>query len=135
MLGPLPNCVSVDNLTATYITTDSVTLQWNVGDNETSWEVSYGSFSIVVYDTTYTVSGLTPNTEYSFHVRAICGVGDTSYPAIYTVHTGCAPFAIPFTENFDTWSSTAADPLPNCWEKHTNYSTNYPYASTSYHLS
>ena len=135
MLGPLPNCVSVDNLTSTHISTDTVILQWNVGDNETSWEVSYGSFSTVVYDTTYIATGLTPNTEYTFHVRAICGAGDTSYPAIYTVLTSCAPFAIPFTENFDTWSSTAADPLPNCWEKHTNYSSNYPYASTSYHLS
>ena len=135
MLGPIPNCVSVDNLTSTYVTSDTVILQWNPGDNETMWEVSYDSNSFVVYDTTYIASGLTPNTEYTFTVRAICGVGDTSYPMSYTLYTGCVPMATPFTENFDTWSSTAADPLPNCWEKHTNYSTNYPYASTSYHLS
>ncbi|MBQ6069578.1 MAG: choice-of-anchor J domain-containing protein, partial [Bacteroidales bacterium] len=135
MLGPLPNCASVDNLTATYVTSDTVILQWNTGDVETAWEVSYGSFSAVVYDTTYVAFGLTPNTEYTFSVRAICGVGDTSYPVSYTLYTSCVPMAVPFTESFDTWSSTAADPLPNCWEKHTNYSTNYPYASTSYHHS
>ena len=102
MLGPLPTCLSVDDLTAIHITGDSITLQWTSGGDESSWEVSYGSVTDIVYDTVYDAYGLSPNTEYTFTVRAICGAGDTSYPVSYTTRTDCGPTPVPFTENFDT---------------------------------
>ena len=39
---------------------------------------------------------------------------------------------IPFTESFDTWSTTLTAPIPICWERHTNYSKSYPCASSTY---
>ena len=77
-----------------------------------------------------TISGLLPNTPYEVRVSPNCT--DSVMYATESFRTECGPTPVPFYEHFDTWSSTAADPLPNCWAKGTNSSTNYPYASTSY---
>ena len=127
----IQNSCPAPNVSVNSITSDTIVLEWTPGGNETSWLVSLDSFAIEVYDTSYTFDSLTPNTEYDIEVRAICGPGDTSLAVPINVRTACGPFALPFYEDFDSWSSTAADPLPACWYKKTNYSTNYPYASTS----
>ena len=127
----IQNSCPAPNVSVNSITSDTIALEWTPGGNETSWLVSLDSFAIEVYDTSYIFESLTPNTEYDIEVRAICGPGDTSLAVPINVRTACGPFALPFYEDFDSWSSSAADPLPACWYKKTNYSTNYPYASTS----
>ena len=117
-----------------------VTIEWAAGYDETSWDVEFrmpgGSWTAVqtgTSDNSYTFTGLMPATHYQFRVGSVCSSGN-----LYTMvelTTPCLPAAVPFTEDFETFSTSTSDPLPTCWYKNTNYSTNYPYASTSYNHS
>ena len=138
----IPDCPAVDNLAAINVTTDEADIVWDELGDATSWTVEWGpsGFTIgtgtVVYasDTVVNLTGLTPNTAYDVYVAPDCpdGVPGVAYLAF---HTACGGTPVPFHEGFDTWSSNTSDPLPDCWYKKTNYSTNYPYASTSYNHS
>ena len=120
------------------VVTNNAYISWIPGYTESSWDIDYRASGATswttaatgVTSTNYTLSGLTPNTLYEVRVGTVCS--DTTYYDLVSFRTACGGTPVPFFENFDTWSSTAADPLPACWDKHTNYSTNYPYASTSY---
>ena len=120
-----------------------IELSWIPGYQETSWDVDYRRTDTTDWtsalagttNTSYTflLSDLQPNTEYEFRVSPNCT--DTVISTTVSFTTPCGFFNVPFSEDFETFSTTAANPLPSCWDKHTNYSTNYPYASTSYHHS
>ena len=135
----IPDCPAVDNLAAINVTTDEADIVWDELGDATSWTVEWGpsGFTIgtgtVVYasDTVVNLTGLTSNTTYDVYVAPDCpdGVPGVAYLAF---HTACGGTPVPFHEGFDSWSTTVADPLPDCWYKKTNYSSNYPYASTSY---
>ena len=118
--------------TVSHVTSDSIILVWTPGGNETVWVLSSDSMEVVLTDTFYVFDNLLPNTEYHFSVRALCDGGDTSMIASVNTRTACGPMVVPFHEGFESFSTSTADPLPNCWYKNTNYSTSYPYASTSY---
>ena len=87
-------------------------------------------------------SGTAPSLGYSpfyqvpssIPVHIPCG-STASYSSSWSYFSNFVedvPIHVPFTESFDTWSTVLTDPLPNCWEKHTNYSKSYPCASTTY---
>ena len=80
--------------------------------------------------TNITISGLTANTQYEVRVSPNCS--DTLLYTTLQFRTECGATPVPFFEDFETWSTTVADPLPNCWYKKTNYSSQYPSGSTSY---
>ena len=135
----IPDCPPVSNITLSGMTSDSLYVIWTENGDATSWTVEYGPSGFtpgngttgIVTSLPMEIGGLTANTAYDVYVTPECNDG-VAATRMGTFRTNCGPTPVPFTESFDTWSSTAADPLPNCWEKHTNYSTNYPYASTSY---
>ena len=106
--------------------TASITLAWAPGYTETSWDVDYRiegattwtNAATAVTSTSYTITGLTPGTDYEFRVSHECE--NTTYAATVTHSTPCVPMPIPYSENFDAivLSPTAADNyglLPNCW--------------------
>ena len=119
------------------VTSDSIVLVWQPGGNETSWVVTGNSDTMLVTDTFYVFDNLSPNQNYRFTVTALCDGGDSSAASAINIRTACGPMSVPFRESFDDsrWSTSTADPLPSCWYKNTNYSSNYPYASTSYNHS
>ena len=115
----------------------TVTLMWAAGDEETSWTVEHmattdNGWTTDLPNTTatsYTYENLQPNTEYLFRVYHICGV-DT-FATVRTVRTACVGISIPFSENFASWGTGSAAPLPSaCWFKGSNYSSGYPYVTT-----
>ena len=125
---------------ATYIGADSVGIAWAPGNAETSWTVSHragtsGAWTTDLENTTLTshsYGGLQPNTRYTFRVSTVCE-GETIYTDL-VVNTPCLPVAIPFTENFSSWT-TASSYLPStCWHKGTNNTSTYPYVSSSYSM-
>ncbi|MBQ0161210.1 MAG: fibronectin type III domain-containing protein, partial [Bacteroidales bacterium] len=131
---PKPTSLEVSNLTPT-----SFDISWSDTSDATSWIVVLSNADTtiedVVFDTTYSFMDLNPNSSFFLGVAGLCANGDTSSMRSMSVMTPCVGLPVPFVEHFDAFSTTAADPLPNCWNKNTNYTTNYPNASTSYNHS
>lgn len=56
------------------------------------------------------LSNLTPNTDYYYVVRTICGAGDTSaWRRVNSFTTFCAPYNLPYNEGFEDAVAV------NCW--------------------
>ena len=130
--NPVATVVAVD--------TNSISLVWAPGYDESSWDVDYRVAGTTTWQnavtgtsqTEYTIFGLTPGTSYE--VRVLHNCDNTDYYAMLDATTQCVPYALPFTENFDTWATGSSASLPsNCWNRGNNYSStsNYPYISTS----
>ena len=144
VLDEAPSCLPVHDLTVTDVTGESISVAWSPIGTETQWNVTVGTNSYTVYDTVYTLTGLTPNTEYTIAVQADCGSGDTSSSVTITARTSCSDLTtLPFTENFDsvtgaTSTTISVNNLPPCWN-YLNHGTRsnymgYPavYSSTTY---
>lgn len=86
--GMIASCVPPSNLTATNPTTNSVVLGWTPVGTETTWNLKYGApgFNPATEGTLvsgitaipYTLTGLTPITNYQFYIQADCGAGSLS---------------------------------------------------------
>ena len=121
-------CPSPTGLQATYVSADTIIVEWN-GGSAGSWMLSIDSTSTEVYDTTYTFDNLSASTQYTISVRAICGVDDTSIAASISVRTACGAItALPFIEDFTGYAENS---YPACWSRILN-SSSYPYITTSY---
>ena len=139
------NCQRVDDITvdANTLTTTSATINWTDTLNTGNYEVVIVPLGgnpdtqtpVSVYTTSYTFTGLTHSTEYTAYVRVSCGTGMSAWRGI-TFSTVCGQLStLPYTQNFDNQTTGSSAPLPNCWTRNTNYSTQYPYLSTSYYSS
>lgn len=118
--GLIPPCVEPNTLSTSNLTSSSVDLDWNEVGTATSWQVSYGTSGFtagigtqqIVSSKPHSVSGLSANTAYDWFVRSICGAGDTSsWSAVNSFTTPCAPDVAPITESFDVTT------IPNCWSQ------------------
>ena len=95
---------------------------------------------VAAEELTATITGLTPATQYDVYARAICSETDTSnWSDAYSFFTECAAYTLPYTENFDSYTSSttvSSSTMPICWSRlFTGTSTSYGagiYPSTSY---
>ena len=120
----------------------SADVEWAAGLNETAWDVEYrvanaSSWTSLATGTTNTsvaLTGLTPATTYEVRVSHYCTTDDTTYYGTLSFTTPCAPYTIPFTENFDSYVAGSSSQLGPCWNKY--YSSlntaSYPYPYASY---
>ncbi len=81
----------------------SITLNWQTLGNENQWLVSVEDTASFVMDSvtaipSMTITGLQPNTTYTFSVRAICDNGDTSFATSISATTGVT---VPYHEDFN----------------------------------
>ena len=128
------------NLIVTDYTAFDANLLWAPGGNETSWELEYKTANDTVWNslgthttTNYFLTGLNSNTTYNIRIRAICSVSDQSTWDIATFRTPCSAITtLPYTENFDSYGTTTYISYPDCWYRLTNYTSQYPYVSSSY---
>lgn len=104
------------------MTDEEVMLSWQRGGNETLWLLEYDGLEVYVQDTFYLITGLQPNTYYTFVVRAVCGAGDTSLASVATFRTpeGQAESHFPYSCTFeDTLAATQwvviGDGQTNSW--------------------
>lgn len=105
-----PSCTAPAGLTATNITTTSARLEWT-GSAALGFQVEWGTAPLtqgtgtidITTNNYYDISSLTAATQYTFYVRAICAVGDTSdWAGPYSFATLCnSVTAFPFTESFE----------------------------------
>lgn len=103
----LPSCLALTDIKAIDATANSITLTWNnANDGAASYAITSGD-SIVytitnVTDTGCVVTGLEPNTQYTFSVRVFCAADDSSAIAGVIARTECAPLTeLPYVENFE----------------------------------
>ena len=117
-----PACLEPTGLAVAGITDSSVDLSWIAGGTELDWQyliqpqgtgTPTGSEPGIVDVTSSneTDSTLSPNTAYEVYVRAFCSVSEQS-PWVGPVNfrTACTALTVPFSEGFNSTSSTEA-----CW--------------------
>ena len=147
-----PSCVKPIELEATSATTSSVTLMWTAQGEETEWEIAYGlpgfdpdstTDVVTAYSVPFEVSGLNTSTFYQFYVRAICdGFDQSAWSAPKQASTACDLIDLPYTENFNAYTTTATtsapsnypdDIMPLCWTflNRSTSSSTYPIAYVS----
>ena len=121
------SCPAPYNLTVDYVSSDSITVSWTAGGEESGWLVSLnGGTPESVSATTYTFESLSANTIYNITVQADCGGEDVSIPASVSTRTACGAQSLPLNEDF---SSYASNSYPSCWTR--VMSGDYPYVTTS----
>lgn len=104
------NCPSVVNLVADNITTNSARLTWHPVGNESQWVVAYGMegeqpTSVTVNSTTYNLTGLVFNRNYTAKVRSVCGDGLMSIFSIpANFQTTCDPSILTPLSDFGVMS-------------------------------
>ncbi len=138
------NICAAPNLFVSSYDSSSVVIGWAAGYNETTWELEYKLSSSstwssegTVTGTSYTLTGLSSGASYDIRMRSDCGAGEYSDWASTSVTLPCYVTELPFVEDFDTplFSGTSSnDTYVSCWSRMTNYSSAYPYCSSSvYH--
>jgi hypothetical protein len=90
-----PPCPNITNLNVTNVSTDSASVFWQAGNNETSWEIVVqnagqgiptGSGTATSSNNPYGVSDLNSSTAYEVYVRGYCGDSEYSNwigPAVF----------------------------------------------------
>ena len=141
-LEEVSGCQPVTNLAAT-VADNSVTLTWSDPlNNNATYTVIGGNGTIAsgLTTTSYTITGLTPNTDYSFSVVANCSADVASDSASIAVHTECTFVAtLPYTMGFETadgvtsTGSSTSTTFIDCWHRLNNGTQyfGYPYVSTT----
>jgi hypothetical protein len=80
-------CPQTSPLTASNVGSSTADISWTAGGTETSWNVEYGATGFTlgtgtntnVTSTTYSMTGLTPSTDYDVYIQAVCSATDLSY--------------------------------------------------------
>ena len=147
-VSTIPTCQRPMYVAVKEVVHDAATVSWQPVGDEAAWDVvvmphgvaANASVANSTFDTVYTVTGLTPSTEYDVYVRANCGTEVSAWSIVETFTTRCVPVdTLPFTENFDSYpavTSAASGVIPNCWLRNTNYTSSpYPYIYSSQHAS
>ena len=126
-----PMCRRVDNIRFRDVTTDSATVSWTRGGDETTWELTIGDSIHYLTDTFYTVHGLESDTEYTVTIRAICGSDDTSNAWSASFHTPCYLLSsLPLINDFENepyyhlHTTSYHEAFPACWRRVNNIPAN-----------
>ncbi len=131
------SCPAPKNLVVSAVSSNSATLTWQAGGDETAWNVQYktassGSWSqsISVSSPTYTITNLTTNTDYQARVQAACSGEESGWKTVLFT-TECEAIDLPYYYDF---SDAPLGSMPDCWHRindATNSSyQNYPQVSS-----
>ncbi len=120
-----PSCVA-PVVTLDSVNTTTATISWT--STATSFNVYNGTTAVAtgISANTYTFTGLTAGTAYTFGVEAICGAGDTSAIATVNAQTefDCSDITtLPYLETFEAgalgcWTTvnSSTDPTAQPWQ-------------------
>jgi hypothetical protein len=128
-LGLTPSCAAPTIAATTNVTSATGTINWTAPTaapangyqyyysttNTAPTSTTTPSGSVGAGITTANLTALTPNTTYYVWARSACGTATFStWSASTSFTTQCTPTALPFTEGFNTASSST---LPQCWSQ------------------
>lgn len=111
----------------TITTSTSASFAWKAGGEEAQWQYTYAKGSAAPDWNTAkstssagaSLSGLDPQTDYTFYVRAYCSAESQSDAVSIAFTTDCAPLAtLPWSEGFESYEDHSA--LPACWKAESN---------------
>ena len=134
-----PMCRRVGNIRFRDVTTDSATVYWSRGSNESEWELTIGDSIYYITDTVFNIHGLEGDTVYTVSIRAICSNGDTSSYWSSSFHTPCyllstLPLINDFenTPHYELHTTSYIEAFPNCWRRINNLPSNNSYNGRPY---
>ena len=115
VVTPFAACMRPVALGVSMVTDAEATVEWTDINGAGTYEVTCGSQTVTVMgDTSWTFTGLSPQTTYAVSVRTMCPDGFTE--ALSTSFTtACAGISsLPWTEDFDSWQNGSFD---SCWTR------------------
>ena len=106
----VPECNPAENLTASNVSYNSVTLSWEGSDidNSLSYKIEYGLSGFVIGSGTIqtvtsnsiNLQGLVPNTTYQYYVQTLCSANNISVNSVLASFTTVSPPILPeFRQN------------------------------------
>ncbi|MDP2160897.1 MAG: fibronectin type III domain-containing protein, partial [Flavobacterium sp.] len=119
----IPTCNEPSALTVSSITNTSAVLGWTEANVATAWEIQYGAPGFTLGSGTivsapsnpFTLTSLTPNTNYVYYVRAVCSESESSFwTGPFAFKTQCDEVT-EFFEDFDSLTSNFSTTMPDCW--------------------
>lgn len=131
---PIPLCPDVNSVVFGSSTSTTANITWTPGGSETAWQYVYGLATETnpltltpIVDVTgnpqATIIGLLPSTNYKVWVRSVCGTNLGAFSQAATFLTACEPVT-EFSQNFDTSPTGTTVPMPACWMRAGNGTTN-----------
>ena len=136
------SCQTPSGITVSNITTTGADVAWTASADATDFILEYKPVSgtweddaetVNVSGTTYTLTGLDPNTHYIVRVANDCGSEQSNYIST-TLHTECVAISVTDEPYFEGFEGYASNSFPDCWTRITSYTsgtTVYPYVNTS----
>ncbi|MCQ2280460.1 MAG: fibronectin type III domain-containing protein [Bacteroidales bacterium] len=120
------SCAEPTDVTISAIAATTANVDWTPGSaSQSQWEVECNGVTTTATTHPFTLTGLTPSTDYTVRVRAICGTDDYSYWTLPVSFTSACPTITiddntPFEETFTTqdlgcWMSEVLEASDN-WE-------------------
>ena len=133
------SCAKPTDLAVGDKTSTTAVLSWTAGASEKAWDICVnGDEEHLVEATTnpFTLSDLTPGTQYSVKVRANCGGEVSGWSSAVSFPTDCAAItSFPWSENFDACEAGNGK-LPLCWSRiNASTSSSYNYYPYVYNYS
>ena len=116
-------CAKPATIAVSDITNESATVSWTAGGSETQWQyvltdanaAADWTNATTINQTSVTLTGLTANTAYDFHVRAYCSEAEQSDARLTSFRTTCeAITTFPWSEDFEAMPNNSEINAP-CW--------------------
>ena len=135
-----PDCPRVEDLAVSNLSSTEADLSWTETGTGTSWTVDYGpagdssSTQINTTSTSITLTGLTPNTNYTVYVTVDCnegnGVGGVNFISFRTACEAVPHDSLPYVEDFEAYSTGSSSSIDPCWRQVSIGTSGYPYVIT-----
>ena len=100
------SCPQPQNIVISSLSDVSATVQWTPVGSEAEWEVTCNGVTNIVTTPATTITGLEASHSYTVSVRAVCGMGDTSFFTTASFITDMCGSAVTM-ENFDSTATSA----------------------------
>lgn len=139
------SCTIPTDLSAEATSSTTANVSWTAGSTETAWQLYYsnvgyatpynaseGDFITINTTPSYTLTGLTPNTEHFVYVRAKCGEDDYSDWTDAESFTTLNPQSLPVTNDFEDGEDDLEDWTMRDTNANTGVYDSETYGSSSY---